>query len=95
MCPSAVLKLSFLSSCVRGRRLRLRRFLSETSDSVEEVEAERGGDVQRLQAQGRRRVREQDRERVLGVHQELLRIASLLRTVLDTQRHTTEFKNSN
>lgn len=55
------------------------------SDPDEEVEAEGGGDVQRLQAEGGRRVGEQDGEHVLCVHQELRGVVSLLRTGLDTQ----------
>ena len=42
------------------------------SDSNEEVQAERGGDVHVLQAQGRGRVGEEHGERVLGVHQQVV-----------------------
>lgn len=61
--------------------------LVETSDSDEEVEAEGGGDVQRLQAQGGGGVGEEDREGVFGVDQELRRIVPLLEPVLDTETH--------
>ena len=58
--------------------------VSVPSDSDEELEAERGRDVQRLQAESGGRVREEDGERVLGVDEELRRIVSVLKTTLDT-----------
>lgn len=60
-----------------------RRFV--VSDPDEEVEAERGGDVQRLQAESGGRVREEDGERLLGVHQQLRRVVPDLETILDRQ----------
>lgn len=56
-----------------------------SSDSDEEVEVEGGRNVQRLQAESRRRVREEDGERLLGVQEELRRIVSVLERVLQTQ----------
>lgn len=41
--------------------------------------------MQRLQAESRRRVREEDGERLLGVYQELRGIVPVLKTILDTQ----------
>lgn len=52
------------------------------SDPVEKVEADGGGDVQRLQAESRRRVWEEDRECLLGVYQELRGIVSVLKAIL-------------
>lgn len=53
------------------------------SDSNEEVQVERGGDVQVLQAQGRGRVREEHGEGVLGVRQQLLLVFyAVLQSVL-------------
>lgn len=51
----------------------------------QEVDAERGGDVQRVQTQSGRRVREQNRVGELGVHQELGGVVPLLETVLGTE----------
>lgn len=49
------------------------------------MEAEGGRNVQRLQAESRRRVREEDGEHLLGVHQELRGVVPVLETILDTQ----------
>lgn len=49
------------------------------------MEAEGGRDVQRLQAESRGCVREEDGEHLLGVHQELRGIVPVLETILDTQ----------
>ena len=52
------------------------------SDSNEEVQAERGGDVHVLQAQGRGRVGEEHGERVLGVHQQVVLLCPARRQAL-------------
>lgn len=41
--------------------------------------------MQRLQAESRGGVREEDGERLLGVHQKLRRVVSVLKAILDTQ----------
>ncbi len=62
--------------------------LSEPSHSDEEVEAQGGRDVQRLQAQGGWRVREEDRESLFCVHEKLRGVVSVLKTTLETQNNT-------
>lgn len=62
------------------------RIKSRSSDSDEEVDVERGRKVQHLQAEGRRRVREEDREGVFGIQKKLRRVIPLLKAILDTQR---------
>lgn len=54
----------------------------------EEVQAERGRDVQRLQAQGGRREGEEDGEGVFGVQQQRGRVVPLLEAVLDRNRNS-------
>lgn len=56
-----------------------------SSDPDEEVQSEGGRHVDRLQAQSGRRVWEQDREGLFGVHQELWRVISLLEEILETE----------
>lgn len=65
-----------------------RRPPERPSDSDEEVEAQGGGDVQHLQAEGRRSVGEEDGEGVFGVHQQLKGVASVLETVLKHRKST-------
>lgn len=64
--------------------------VSEPSDPDEEVNAEGGRDVQRLQAESRRREREEDGEHLFGVHQELRRIVPFLKNILDAQINRVE-----
>lgn len=56
----------------------------ESSHPDKEIQAEWGGNVQRLQAQSRRRVREEDRECLFGVHQELRGVVPVLEIILYT-----------
>lgn len=58
------------------------------SDPDEEMEAEGGRNVQRLQAESRGCVREEDGEHLLGVQQELRGIVPVLETILDRRRLT-------
>lgn len=62
------------------------RLIGRSSDSDEEVDVKRGRNVQHLQAEGRRRVREEDRESVFGIQKKLRRVIPLLKAILDTQR---------
>lgn len=60
----------------------------EPSHPDQEVQAKGGGDVQRLQTQGGRRVREDDGERLFGVHQQLRGVVPVLEIVLHGQHRT-------
>lgn len=64
----------------------------EPSHPDQEVQAKGGGDVQRLQTQGGRRVREDDGERLFGVHQELRGVVPVLEVVLHGQDRTGQDK---
>lgn len=63
------------------------------SDSAEEVQTERGRNVQRLQAESRGSVREEDGECLLGVHKKLWGIISVLEAILNVtnERHGDSF----
>lgn len=77
-------------SCVSGAGFLLALSAIEPSHPDQEVQAKGGGDVQRLQTQGGRRVREDDGERLFGVHQELRGVVPVLEVVLHGQDKTGE-----
>lgn len=76
--------LSACYSAVRSCWTEPYLYTIESSHPDKEIQAKGGRNVQRLQTQSRRRVREEDWEYLFGVHQELRGVVPVLEIILYT-----------